>query len=1081
MSIDEKEARDRMLGEAAVLNRFVSRDELESCLALRCATQPSRDLGDILVARGLLTRERLAKLRHAVDVAWSRQHAPPSDPLLGATLGGNFRILRLLGVGGMGSVYLARQLSLDRLVAVKLLHPAETLSREVVERFRREAQAAARLTHAAVVRVYAFEQDEGRSFLAMEYVEGETLADRFARSRPLPHEEALRIARDVAAGLAAAHAQGIVHRDVKPQNVFLAKEGGVKLGDFGLARDMSADGLVSVAGQILGTALYMAPEQCQGLKVDPRADLYALGAMLFHVVTGRPPFRGATVVELLHQHITVPAPAARSILPDLPLPIDELLARLLAKDPDQRPPSAAYTVLCLQAALEGRGAPPAPVARPAPPPEPRPVGETDAEAATRPAIPPPRTTSGRDRARTMAARRYRKLLVAALLTAVLVGALLFCLLELAPERTMAGAGTAPGIVPARTQAPPRPPAEPPPALRPTAGPPQKAAVPLDIDLGGVAGGTPGPSAPDAAHQELDPFARARQALGEARFDDALALVEAARTTFQDAQSAEAWQEFRAEISRALLARLSTATEKVRELLGRADFAAAEAELVNLEREVGMAGAPAVAALKDSLRQGQAAAREQADAEAEALWRELATEAWKQAVERKWTAASELCRQGLDRPALAPRRARMEALGRVVDLGRRAHEAVPAGLLRLAKTRVSFDKAHGGSLEGELLPGAPAGSVRVGVDGTKGGFAGCALAELAPSAWLLLAREGLGDDPQASAAIALLALSLGVEADAGLLLSADRSGLDELASVFEEAGAGWDAPWSTVAIERRLREAAKAPPGAPPVAAPEPGAQGEPRAGGEPEKPGREAGRRLPPFSPIVVRLPKGLALDLIVLPEGAFALGSAEVEAGRAGNEGPVRTVQVASFAMGRYEVTQEQFEAVMGTNPSKHAGERLPVESVTWKEAAQFCARLTSPGRGRFRLPTEAEWEYACRAGTSSAYFFGDAAHLPSYAWCEANSEGKLRRIGLKKPNPWGLYDLAGNAWELCSTLDWDYPYDAADGREDAAADGGRIVRGGSAFDGPEHCRSARRDDIPPDRRAPEVGFRVAFDPPPR
>ncbi|MBI5366137.1 MAG: serine/threonine protein kinase, partial [Planctomycetes bacterium] len=285
------------------------------------------------------------------------RNAPPipsgacPDPLLGRVLGGDFRLLRLLGRGGMGAVYLGEQLSLKRHVAIKVLPAHATADSDSVQRFQREAHAAGRLEHPNIVQVHAFAQDQGQYFIAMQYVEGESLADRLRRERRLPVRTALRIGRELARALAAAHAQGLVHRDVKPENVFVGKSGGIKLGDFGLARDVSGGGHLSVTGQVLGTPLYMAPEQCRGEAVDGRADLYALGATLYHLLAGRPPHQGKSALDILYKVVHAPVAPLASLVPGSPSGVAALIARLLEKDPAARPASAEATAAALGALL----------------------------------------------------------------------------------------------------------------------------------------------------------------------------------------------------------------------------------------------------------------------------------------------------------------------------------------------------------------------------------------------------------------------------------------------------------------------------------------------------------------------------------------------------------------------------------------------------------------------------------------------------------------------------------------------------------------------------------------------------------
>src|SRR5688572_26826817 len=211
-----------------------------------------------------------------------------TDPRTVRTIG-QCLLQRKLGQGGMGTVYLARHLTLNKPVAVKVLRGDLPTDMQGVERFLREARAAARLEHQRIVPVYDAGKQDGMYYLVMQYVAGESLASRLRREKCLPVPEALRIFRAVAEGLAYAHLNGIVHRDVKPDNVLLGDDGSVKIVDFGLACVMEGDPNLSRSGTILGSPNFMSPEQATGQRVDQRTDIYSLGATLYQMVTGVPP------------------------------------------------------------------------------------------------------------------------------------------------------------------------------------------------------------------------------------------------------------------------------------------------------------------------------------------------------------------------------------------------------------------------------------------------------------------------------------------------------------------------------------------------------------------------------------------------------------------------------------------------------------------------------------------------------------------------------------------------------------------------------------------------------------------------
>jgi len=253
----------------------------------------------------------------------------------GTLVGKRYRLERLLGGGGMALVYGARDERLDRPVAVKVL--AENLAEqpEIRERFLREAQLAAQLSHPNVVAVYDAGEQDGRPYIVMEYADGETLAQELKRRGRLPAEEASYLGAQVAGGLAHAHLAGIVHRDVKPANLIRAN-GSVKIADFGIAHALEGTRLTQ-AGTVLGTAGYLAPEQAADGEVTPAADVYALGAVLYELLAGRPPHSAETLTELLARKRSEPIKPTIAVEPSISPELDVLVMRCLATEPERRP------------------------------------------------------------------------------------------------------------------------------------------------------------------------------------------------------------------------------------------------------------------------------------------------------------------------------------------------------------------------------------------------------------------------------------------------------------------------------------------------------------------------------------------------------------------------------------------------------------------------------------------------------------------------------------------------------------------------------------------------------------------------
>ncbi|MEU1461337.1 Stk1 family PASTA domain-containing Ser/Thr kinase [Streptomyces sp. NPDC005727] len=261
------------------------------------------------------------------------------DPLVGQVLDGRYRVEARIAVGGMATVYRALDTRLDRVLALKVMHPALAVDGSFVDRFIREAKSVARLAHPNVVQVFDQGTDASYVYLAMEYVAGCTLRDVLRERGALQPRAALDILEPVLAALGAAHRAGFVHRDMKPENVLIGDDGRVKVADFGLVR--SVDTVTSTTGAVLGTVSYLAPEQMEQGTADPRVDVYACGVVLYEMLTGGKPHSGDSPAQILYKHIHEDVPPPSALVPGLPPELDELVASATARTPDLRPDDAA--------------------------------------------------------------------------------------------------------------------------------------------------------------------------------------------------------------------------------------------------------------------------------------------------------------------------------------------------------------------------------------------------------------------------------------------------------------------------------------------------------------------------------------------------------------------------------------------------------------------------------------------------------------------------------------------------------------------------------------------------------------------
>lgn len=330
MSLTAPSKQDTTLGRVIVEQGLCTREEVEDCLNMQAELQREdnhRTLADLLLSNGYITKTQLDRVRTAVvDEPSALQQIP------------GYQIMSRLGAGAMATVYKARQISLDRTVAVKVLPKRMSENPEFVERFYKEGKAAAKLNHPNIVGAVDVGEANGFHYFVMEYVEGETVYDRLAKGERYTESEAINIILQICRALVHAHQAGFIHRDVKPKNIMITPQGVAKLADMGLAREASdKQAALAEAGKAYGTPYYISPEQIRGeLDIDARADIYSLGATFYHMVTGRVPFDGPNPSAVMHKHLNTELVPPDHIIPNLSAGVGEIIEVAMAKDRKNR-------------------------------------------------------------------------------------------------------------------------------------------------------------------------------------------------------------------------------------------------------------------------------------------------------------------------------------------------------------------------------------------------------------------------------------------------------------------------------------------------------------------------------------------------------------------------------------------------------------------------------------------------------------------------------------------------------------------------------------------------------------------------
>jgi formylglycine-generating enzyme required for sulfatase activity len=873
---------------------------------------------------------------------------------------GPYRVLKVLGAGGMGVVFRAEDLHLERTVALKAMLPSMASTPGAKERFFREARAAAALKHPHVVTIFQVGEDRGAPFLAMEFLDGESLDDRLKRETRLPAPEILRIGREIARGLAAAHEKGLIHRDIKPANLWLEASPGqsgeshVKILDFGLARAMGDTTHLTQSGAIIGTPAFMAPEQASGKPVDSRCDLFSLGCVLYCMCTGERPFKGNNTISILSAlALEDPVPPV-SLNTEVPTELSDLVMHLLAKKPDDRPESAKVVAETLQE-IEGQ----------------------TAETTARPGSKTRKVKASLERkqlkaAPTLLADRPEKkrsvllwLLGGGLLGLGVLAAAIILLWQ-----TPYGTVRIESVDPSHAIPSPQDGkviVDAPPAEKKTSPPPKEFTNSLGMKFVWI---PPGNFMMGSPKEEKK---REKRWDGQKGPDETLHKVTLSKGFYMGVYTVtqEQWQE----------------------IMGS-----------NPAKFKGEKNLPVEMVSWDDCQ------------EFIKKLREKDKKPYRLPFEAEWEYA---CRAGTTTPF---------HFGETISTDQANYNG-----------DYTYGTGKKGAFRQKTTPVGTFAANTFGLFDMHGNV-------------LQWCQDWLSDYPQNDVV--------------------DPQG-PEKGDVRVLRGGSW------VEVPEVCRSAFR-------------GWHGSGHRGDQIgfrlcfclEEDSTPALKKDPPKKEEAAFPPKtftnSIGMKFVWIPPGNFIMGSPKEESGRQPfgfDETQHKVTLTKGFYMGVYTVTQEQWQEVMANNPSSSRGEKnLPVEMVSWDDCQEFIKKLREKDKMPYRLPFEAEWEYACRAGTTTPFYFGETISPEQANY--GDSKGKTTPVGSFPANAFGLHDMHGNVWQWCQDWAGDYPHRDVVDPQGPEKGNDRVFRGGSFVvqDSASFVRSAHRNKNMPTLRAPTIGVRLCF-----